>query len=157
MTKYDFEISCVKEENSVYKKIFDAFGHTGSLMNLEVFESLDEQQKKAVCNVYFMVNSDRTAQILCPVNSSENLDSPNGQKATSVIAVNKAIKTCEKYDFAVDCYISSTPKSDMAKIFHFDGDITSAEVEGCTFYQMEKAQNLNQNVLTKSSNNEKCM
>ena len=150
MAKISYKLTSREKDNLDYKKIFEAFGHTGSLMSLELFESLSEEQKSSVCTVYFMLNPDRSAQVLCPVSSMDAVNSSKYKKANAIIAMNKVIKTCEKHNFSVDSYISSTPESDLAELYHFEGETTKAEVEGHTFYQTERVQNQNENMITKS-------
>lgn len=143
MPKYSYEIKGHEKENISYKKFFEAFGHQGALLSLELFEKLSEEQKLSLCTVYFMAGKDKTVQILCPIISQEAVESSSNRRASAVIAMNKVMKHCKSKEFEPTSYISTTERSDLASLFGFNGEPTSANIGNTKFYQTERVQNQN--------------
>lgn len=139
MTKYTYKIKSCENQETPYKKIFEAFGHTGSLMNMEIFNSLSEEEKQSIGNVYFMLNEDRTAQIYAPF-LTEEISGKSERTSTMVMALKTTLKTCKKYDFVPTSYISTNENSTLGEVFGFNGETTKETIGGVDFFETSFAQ-----------------
>ncbi len=139
MTKnYNYEIkSCKAEEVKVYKDIFSAFGHTGSILNLSLTR-LEEEE--AICSVMFMVGADKTAQIMTPTAKEQTKE----MQVAKILAVEKVIKSLKKNEVTPDAFITPNEDSKIAGIFGFTHSGTEQEVSNTKFYEFTPVQRHNE-------------
>ncbi len=136
-TNYSFELKkCVSERESVYKKIFNQFGHTGSLMEYKLFSDLGDNEKQELCNLVFMVDKE-SAHLLFPMVKND-IVSDKEAAVLSIYSMKHVTDHCTKCNVAASTYIGLSETSTTAKTFGFTKAEDSQEIGGATFYEFSK-------------------
>lgn len=126
------------ERTAVYKKIFNQFGHTGSLMEMRIFDKLSEEEKVELCNLVFMVNKDQS-HLLFPMIRNEEVSSKEAS-VLSIYAMKHVTEHCSKFEVPASTFISLSENSGTAKVFGFEKIDVEENITGTTFYEFAKTQ-----------------
>lgn len=137
LTNYSFELKkCESERASVYKKIFNQFGHTGSLMEYKLFADLKDAEKQELCNLVFMVDKE-SAHLLFPMAKNDMISSKESA-VLSLYAMKHVVDHCSNHNIPASTYIGVSETSTTAQSFGFTRQEESLEIGGATFYEFSK-------------------
>ena len=126
------------ERSAVCKQIFQHFGHTGSLMEFNLYTKLNDEERKDLCQVIFMVEKD-ASHILFPLIKDQEISTKDAA-VYSIYAMKYVTDHCAKHDVPAVDYISTTKQSSTAQTFGFNTPSNTQTIGGCDFYEFSKAQ-----------------
>ena len=126
------------QRTAVYKQIFEQFGHTGSLMEFNLFAKLNEEEKQELCQLIFMVDT-KSSHLLFPLVRDKEISSKDSA-LYSIYAMRAVTEHCAKHNVPAVDYISSTQSSTTAATFGFSEKTDACEFCGCNFYEFSKTQ-----------------